>query len=66
VLGKIKDASRAAYLEVIDALSEQGAEAIILGCTEIPMLVTPQHTAISLYDTTAIHAAQAVQFAIAK
>ncbi len=62
-LGKIKESSRQQYLEIINQLHEQGAEAIILGCTEIPILVQQQHTSVPLYDTTEIHAAQAVKLA---
>ena len=62
-LGKINDSSRQRYLEIINQLYEQGAEAIILGCTEIALLVQQQHTEVPLYDTTEIHAAQAVKLA---
>ncbi|MCZ2721424.1 aspartate/glutamate racemase family protein [Marinomonas sp. 15G1-11] len=63
-LGEIKDTSREQYLNVIQSLYAQGAEAIILGCTEIALLVQPQHTTIPLYDTTAIHANDAVDMAL--
>ena len=56
--------SREAYIEVINALAAEGAEGIILGCTEIALLVQQQHTKIRLYDTTAIHAKAAVDFAL--
>ncbi len=59
-LGTINNESRASYLEIIDGLAERGAEAVILGCTEIALLVQQQHTKTPLYDTTAIHAEQAV------
>ncbi len=65
VLGEIKDSSRAEYLAVIDSLFARGAEAVILGCTEISLLVEQQHTAVPLYDTTAIHAQSAVALALA-
>ena len=64
-LGIIKDESRAGYLKVIEGLMEQGVEAVILGCTEIALLVQQEHTSIVLYDTTEIHAQQAVKYAIA-
>jgi len=64
-LGKISDTSRQAYLAVIEKLGQAGAEAIILGCTEISLLINQDHTAIALYDTTAIHASAAVDFALA-
>ena len=59
-LGIIKDESREQYLRIIDGLREQGAEGIIEGCTEIAMLVQQEHTDIPLFDTTAIHAQEAV------
>jgi len=63
-LGKISEASRLKYLAVIDSLYERGAEAVILGCTEIALLVQQKHTTVPLYDTTAIHASFAVQRAL--
>ena len=62
--GKIDDDSRAVYLAIIDRLREQRLDGVILGCTEIGMLVESHHTDIPLYDTTAIHAASAVDFAL--
>jgi aspartate racemase len=62
-LGTILDSSRAQYLRIINDLKFQGAEAIVLGCTEIPLLVQQTHTPVPLYDTTAIHAASAIAFA---
>lgn len=64
-LGQINDASRAAYLKIIDDLAAQGAEGVILGCTEIAMLVKPEHTSVRCFDTTAIHAEAAVNMALA-
>jgi len=63
-LGIIKPESKAEYLRIIGTLAEQGAEAVILGCTEIGMLVTQSDTKIKLLDTTAIHAEKAVDHAI--
>ncbi|MCW3173129.1 aspartate/glutamate racemase family protein [Shewanella subflava] len=63
-LGTINSQSREQYLSVINHLYQQGAEAVILGCTEIALLVKPQHTDVPLYDTTQIHAACAVSLAI--
>lgn len=63
-LGDIREASRDYYLEVIDDLQQQGAQAVILGCTEIAMLVKPEHTKVPLYDTTAIHSLRAVDEAL--
>ncbi|MBN1832796.1 MAG: aspartate/glutamate racemase family protein [Deltaproteobacteria bacterium] len=65
-LGKIEPDSRAEYLRIIDALSAQGAEAVILGCTEIGMLVNQTDTDVRLLDTAAIHAEKAVEYALYK
>ncbi|MCQ9082457.1 aspartate/glutamate racemase family protein [Vibrio harveyi] len=63
--GEVRDDSRQHYLTIIEKLVEQGAaEAVILGCTEIAMLVEPQHTDVKLYDTTEIHAKAAVEKAL--
>jgi len=59
-LGRIEPESRDAYRRVVGSLQEQGAEAIILGCTEIALLLKPEDCDLPLYDTTAIHAEQAV------
>lgn len=63
-LGEVKETSRQRYLEIIAALHERGAEAVILGCTEIALLVQQSHTEVPLYDTTAIHAEEAVKWAL--
>lgn len=62
-LGEIKDRSKALYLKIIDNLAKEGAEAVILGCTEIGMLVKQADTDVVLLDTTAIHAEKAVELA---
>lgn len=62
--GEIQAASRETYLAVINSLAEQGAQAVILGCTEIGLLIKQTDTPVPLYDTTAIHAAQAVNQAL--
>jgi aspartate racemase len=59
-LGNIEPDSKAEYLRIIDALAAQGAEAVILGCTEIGMLVNQTETNVRLLDTTVIHAEKAV------
>lgn len=59
-LGVIKDQSRKQYLEIINNLSQRGAQGIILGCTEIGLLIKTSHTQSTLYDTTLIHAQAAV------
>ena len=64
VKGIVTDASRAAYLSIINDLIAQGAEGIILGCTEIGLLVTNAFTDAVLFDTTEIHAAKAVELAL--
>lgn len=63
-LGRTEAASKADYLLIIDELAAEGAEAVILGCTEIGMLVNQTDTNVRLLDTTAIHAAKAVEYAI--
>ena len=63
-LGRISEVSRRKCLETIDALHARGAEAVILGCTEIGLLVEQQHTGVRLYDTAAIHAEEAARMAV--
>jgi aspartate racemase len=63
-LGNIDSDSRDVYLAIIDRMREQRIDGVILGCTEIGMLVDSRHTDMPLYDTTAIHAAQAVDYAL--
>ncbi|PLX99560.1 MAG: aspartate racemase [Desulfuromonas sp.] len=63
-LGRTESASKAEFLRIMGGLAAAGAEGIILGCTEIGMLVNQIDTPIPLYDTTAIHAAKAVAFAL--
>ncbi len=63
-LGKIKEDSKKSYLRIIEKLEEQGAEAIILGCTEIALLVGKEKTRVPLLDTARIHAEKAVEFAL--
>ncbi|MDF0535410.1 aspartate/glutamate racemase family protein [Shewanella yunxiaonensis] len=62
--GKILSESKAAYLDIIHDLAQRGAQAVILGCTEIGLLVQQQDTEVKLLDTTAIHAEKAVAFAV--
>jgi aspartate racemase len=63
-VGIISDTSRKVYQQVIESLTARGAQAIILGCTEIGMLVKPEHSALPLLDTTELHAQAAVAFAL--
>ncbi len=60
--GQIRDESRDRFLKVVDDLTVQGAQGIILGCTEIPLLVTPQHTHVPLFDTGRLHTEGAVEW----
>ena len=60
--GQLLDSSREYYVEVIKQLAEQGAEGVILGCTEIGLLIKQADSPIPVFDTTAIHAAAAVEF----
>lgn len=64
-LGRVEEASRLAYRDVIQRLVAQGAQGVILGCTEISMLVGVEDAAVPLFDTTGLHAAAAVQVALA-
>ncbi|MFR0689732.1 aspartate/glutamate racemase family protein [Enterobacterales bacterium AE_CKDN230030158-1A_HGKHYDSX7] len=63
-LGQIHDESRQEYRRIIAALVEQGAEAVILGCTEISLLVGPVDASVPLFDTTALHALHAADAAL--
>jgi aspartate racemase len=63
-LGRVEPGSKTEYLRIIDDLKTQGADAVILGCTEIGLLVTQNDTETALFDTTEIHAAAAVEFAL--
>jgi len=63
-LGVINKNSKKEYLRIIESLSNTGAEAVILGCTEIGMLVSQEDTEIILLDTTSIHAQKAVEYAL--
>lgn len=64
--GAFLPASRDAYLAIIERLRERGAEGVILGCTEIPLLVTQEHRpGFPMFNTTALHAEAAVAFALA-
>ena len=66
VNGDIRDESRKEYLRIIDKLTAEGAEAIILGCTEIPLLIKPTDTEAPLFDTATIHAERAVDLALGR
>ena len=64
VLGKIVPASKVEYQRIIANLIQQGAEGIILGCTEIGLLVKDEDSRVPLFDTTSIHAQAAVEMAL--
>ena len=59
--GKFIAESRSSYLEIIDNLGKRGAEGVILGCTEIPLLVKPEDTDLQLFNTAALHAELALE-----
>jgi len=64
--GLVKDESRRRYVDVIEDLVKHGAEGVILGCTEIPMLIGAKDSPVPVFDTTALHAAAAVDFALGR
>jgi aspartate racemase len=63
-LGRVEQTSKQEYIRIVNELTEMGAEGVILGCTEIGMLISQDDTKAILYDTTKIHAAKAVEWAI--
>ncbi|TDF92993.1 aspartate/glutamate racemase family protein [Paenibacillus piri] len=63
-LGIINEESKQTYLKIINNLKQQGAEAVILGCTEITLLISQDDCSIPVYDTTRLHAESAVDFAL--
>ena len=62
--GVIRDESRRAYVGIIEDLVRRGAQGVILGCTEIPLLIKQKDSPVPVFDTTALHAAAAVDFAL--
>lgn len=64
VVGDIKEESKTFYLEVINKLIDEGAQGIILGCTEIPMLIDQADVSVSIFDTTYLHALAGVEMAV--
>lgn len=64
-VGKIVPASRERYAAIISRLAARGAEGVVLGCTEISLLVKPEDSPIEVFDTTALHAQKAVDWALA-
>lgn len=63
-VGTLKDTSRKTFSRIIDSLKARGAQAVILGCTEIGLLVKQEHASLPLYDTTVIHASRAAEKAM--
>ncbi|HEX2695719.1 MAG TPA: amino acid racemase, partial [Acidobacteriota bacterium] len=62
--GDIRDGSRRTYVAIIEDLKKRGAQGVILGCTEIPLLIREKDSPLPVFDTTALHAAAAVEFAL--
>jgi len=63
-LGKVEEESKKQFVQIIGRLKNQGAEGVILGCTEISLLIKEKDSPLELFDTTAIHARAAVDFAL--
>ena len=63
-VGKINASSKKRFKLIIEGLVEKGAEGIILGCTEIPLLIKQEDAKVPILDTTEIHAKAAVEFAV--
>jgi aspartate racemase len=63
-MGLVRDASRAEYRRIIQRLVDQGAQGVILGCTEISMLVGPSDSSVPIFDTTSVHARKAAEYAL--
>lgn len=63
-MGDLREDSRRRYLEIVEGLAARGAQGMVLGCTEIPLLVTPEHTRIPLFDTAVLHADAALRYAV--
>lgn len=64
--GRFTDSARSSYLAIIEKLRAQGAEGVILGCTEIPLLIGPENTDLPLFNTTALHAELALEHAFSE
>jgi aspartate racemase len=62
-VGVVNDASRAQYRRIMQDLAQRGAQGILLGCTEIDLLVGPQDSPVPVFDTTRLHAERAVELA---
>jgi aspartate racemase len=64
-VGVVKESSREQYRRIMQELADRGAQAILLGCTEIELLVGPEDSAVPVFDTTRLHAEKAVELALA-
>jgi aspartate racemase len=64
--GVLREESKARFLQIMSRLQSEGAEGIVLGCTEIPLLIKQQDTTLPLFDTVVIHSLAAVDFALGK
>jgi aspartate racemase len=64
VNGVLKDQTREKFQRIIDGLKNQGAEGIILGCTEIPLLIRQEDSSLPVFNTTELHAKKAVKLAL--
>lgn len=62
--GVVKEASKKAYLEILSRLADKGAQGVVLGCTEIPLLINQNDTSMPLFDTTYLHSKAAAEFAM--
>jgi aspartate racemase len=63
--GEVRDASRQTYLDAVDALAAAGAEGIVMGCTEVEMLLSQEdRPSLPMFDTTALHVQRAVEYAL--
>jgi aspartate racemase len=63
-LGRVTEASRAAFIDIARRLADKGADCLVLGCTEVGMLLDERHAPLPIFDTTLIHADAAVNFAL--
>jgi aspartate racemase len=64
--GIVREETKKAYISIINKLIANGAEGIVLGCTEIPMMISQKDISVPVFDTTKIHSMAAVEFALSK
>jgi len=65
VMNVFTDATRATYVQIIERLGERGAQGVVLGCTEIPLLLTPEQIPMPSFSTTELHCKAAINLALA-